>query len=64
MKLAYRDKFMSDTSMMLRYGMIGPGLGVTVATIAHDKWCRLLKGKGDCNCNPTIEYNQHFATKK
>ena len=20
--------------------------------VAHDDWCNLLKGKGECNCNP------------
>jgi hypothetical protein len=34
------------------------------ATVAHDNWCRLLNGKGDCNCNPTIEYRQHVAPKQ
>ena len=27
-----------------------------VAQVAHDKWCKLLKGTGDCNCNPEITY--------
>ena len=22
--------------------------------VAHDDWCRLLAGKGQCNCNPTV----------
>ena len=22
--------------------------------IAHDEWCALLAGKGECNCNPTV----------
>lgn len=21
-------------------------------SVMHDDWCRFLKGKGDCNCNP------------
>jgi hypothetical protein len=24
------------------------------AHVEHDDWCRLLKGKGECNCNPTV----------
>jgi len=28
--------------------------GVFQMNIAHDDWCDLLKGKGSCNCNPTV----------
>lgn len=23
-------------------------------TVLHDEWCRLLVGKGPCNCNPVV----------
>lgn len=25
-----------------------------IVNVAHDDWCDLLKGRGPCNCNPTI----------
>jgi hypothetical protein len=28
--------------------------GVFQMNIAHDEWCALLAGKGECNCNPTV----------
>ena len=28
--------------------------GVFQMNIAHDDWCDLLTGKGECNCNPTV----------
>lgn len=33
-----------------------------ITTVAHDSWCKLLNGKGDCNCDPevrTIKINKH-----
>ena len=31
---------------------------VIFATIKHDDWCNLLNGKGDCSCDPVIEYKE------
>ena len=28
--------------------------GLFMAEIAHDDWCNLLTGKGECNCNPEV----------
>jgi len=28
--------------------------GLVLMTIAHDDWCDLLSGKGECNCNPIM----------
>lgn len=27
---------------------------VSHVTIGHDSWCKLLRGKGDCNCRPKV----------
>ena len=32
---------------------LGPLPEITHATIAHDKWCSMFKGK-PCNCDPEI----------
>jgi hypothetical protein len=24
--------------------------------VSHDDWCALLRGTGECNCNPDVEY--------
>ena len=24
--------------------------------VLHEDWCALLAGKGECNCNPDVEY--------
>jgi len=37
-----------------RAGAIKPG-EARVVRVMHDDWCALLKGKGQCNCNPDIE---------
>jgi len=28
--------------------------GVFQMNVAHDSWCNLLSGKGECNCSPTL----------
>jgi hypothetical protein len=33
-----------------------PSGGVRHAYVEHDDWCRLLKGKGECNCNPVVRF--------
>lgn len=30
--------------------------GVHHIQVAHDDWCALLRGTGDCNCNPDVQY--------
>ena len=35
-----------------------PGLHHIV--VRHDDWCALLRGVGECNCDPDVEY---VATK-
>jgi hypothetical protein len=32
---------------------IEPGK-LTHVFVQHDEWCALLKGRGDCNCNPDV----------
>ena len=29
--------------------------GVYDVAVRHDSWCKLLKQRGPCNCNPDIE---------
>jgi hypothetical protein len=31
--------------------------------VQHDTWCKLLTGKGDCNCNPTISRSAFMPSK-
>jgi hypothetical protein len=31
-----------------------PKGGVLSPTISHDSWCKINKGKKECNCNPDI----------
>lgn len=28
---------------------------LSAVNIQHDGWCALLKGKGECNCNPIVK---------
>ncbi len=28
--------------------------GIHHMQVAHDDWCNLLRGKGQCNCNPDV----------
>ena len=28
--------------------------GTYLITVRHDSWCRLLAGRGSCNCEPEI----------
>jgi hypothetical protein len=30
--------------------------GLHHINVAHDDWCNLLRGKGECNCNPNVTY--------
>ena len=30
--------------------------GVHHIRVAHDEWCALLRGAGECNCNPDVTY--------
>jgi hypothetical protein len=39
---------------LLPNGEASPPGRVTHMIVQHDDWCRLLRGKGDCNCNPDI----------
>lgn len=32
---------------------IKPG-SISQVIVKHDDWCELLKGTGECNCNPDI----------
>jgi hypothetical protein len=34
--------------------MVSSSPGVYYCQIAHDHWCNLLNGCGECNCNPDI----------
>jgi hypothetical protein len=34
-------------------GQMEPGK-VYRLEVQHDEWCRLLNGRGDCNCDPII----------
>jgi hypothetical protein len=38
--------------------------GVFQMNIAHDDWCDLLTGKGDCNCNPDITIGRKNQNEK
>jgi|APSaa5957512622_1039677.scaffolds.fasta_scaffold57105_2 hypothetical protein len=38
--------------------------GVFMAEIAHDDWCDLLTGKGDCNCNLVITIGRKNQNEK
>jgi len=30
--------------------------GIHHVSVAHDHWCRFLRGQGECNCNPKVSY--------
>jgi hypothetical protein len=30
--------------------------GVVPIKVKHDHWCKLIRGIGDCNCDPDIEF--------
>jgi hypothetical protein len=46
----YLEKLLASTAVPLTHD------AVTIATVAHDDWCLLLNGKGECNCDPEISY--------
>jgi hypothetical protein len=49
----YKDKLMATVSLAKSMHAAGHR-GVMMAEVQHDNWCRLLKGRGECNCNPEI----------
>lgn len=49
-----------ENQTLLRVG--GPGL--IELNIAHDDWCALLHGKGDCNCEPDVSVRKDHRTPR
>lgn len=47
----------------------GETQGIFHSVVRHDNWCNLIKGKGECNCNPDVEtmtnaeYQKRFGGK-
>jgi hypothetical protein len=48
-----RGNYLAQLLAALERGDLPSG-GVCHAYVEHDDWCRLLKGKGECNCNPVV----------
>jgi hypothetical protein len=36
------------------------GPGIHHINVKHDAWCDLLKGEGQCNCDPQVESVKDF----
>ena len=41
----------------IELGIIDKG-SVVHFDVAHDNWCKYLKNKGECNCNPDITFEK------
>lgn len=41
-------------NMIEELKLLKPGK-LTEVTVMHDDWCRYLRRKGPCNCNPEIK---------
>jgi hypothetical protein len=42
----------------------GETAGIFDSVVRHDDWCDLINGKGECNCNPTVETMTHSEYEK
>jgi hypothetical protein len=49
----YAKRVVAVGAKALAEGRLRPG-GLYVTDVAHDDWCDLLAGKGQCNCNPSV----------
>jgi hypothetical protein len=49
----YASRVEAAAARALRDGRIQPG-SFNLVAVCHDDWCRLLEGKGPCNCNPEV----------
>ncbi len=48
-----RESYVRQIEDAFRAGRIPPGR-VTIAETYHDDWCSLIRGRGDCDCNPEV----------
>lgn len=49
----YAKRVVAAGTKALVESRLRPG-GLYVVDVAHDDWCELLAGKGQCNCNPAV----------
>lgn len=48
-------RFVLKIERMRIEGKLPTAIGLHHVTVKHDEWCALLKGNGECNCDPDIE---------
>jgi len=49
-----RPKYIEQVLKKLNSGEFSAQPGIRHVVLMHDDWCRLLHGKGACNCEPEI----------
>jgi hypothetical protein len=61
----YMDKIIGDVTGKVEELSEGQRklLGILEVTVLHDDWCKLLKGKGECNCSPEYKYSPPNSTE-
>jgi hypothetical protein len=54
-----RNKTRSELAQLTTQFALSHNLGaINLITVAHDAWCRMLKGGDVCNCNPEMQVSE------
>ena len=60
-----KDNYLRKLHYLYRIGAIPREVGVSMIDVFHDDYCRLINGRGHCNCNPDVKlkWSQPDAAK-